>query len=372
MRAHAEKALTRMLGQVDEQRNPKTRATVNQLLDRYLEVLDVDDSTRRTYDGYIKRTIRPAIGTLPVGRVDGEILDTLYAQLRRCRQRCSGRGRLIDHRTTSPHDCDERCRPHACRPMAVSTVRQIHGILSGAFDRAVRWRWISVTPVAAAEPPPLPRPNPDPPTPEEAARILDEAWKDPDWATFLWTAMTSGARRGELCALRRSHLDKATGILWVPTSVSGSRRTMREKDTKTHQRRRVALDRETVALLTEHIQRQDRAAKQLRFKIARDAYLFSLDPDCSRPLVPDTVTQRYERMVARLGIRTTLHKLRHYNATELLAAGVDLRTVAGRLGHGSGGATTLRVYAAWVEEANQKAAEALGSRMPRRGSSQVT
>ena len=46
------------------------------------------------------------------------------------------------------------------------------------------------------------------------------------------------------------------------------------------------------------------------------------------------------RMVAlqarRLGIKSSLHKLRHYNATELLAARVDLRTVAGRLGHGGG------------------------------------
>jgi integrase len=55
--------------------------------------------------------------------------------------------------------------------------------------------------------------------------------------------------------------------------------------------------------------------------------------------------------VKRLDIDTTLHKLRHYNATELIAADVDLRTIAGRLGHGGGGTTTLRVYAAWVAEA---------------------
>jgi hypothetical protein len=57
--------------------------------------------------------------------------------------------------------------------------------------------------------------------------------------------------------------------------------------------------------------------------------------------------------------------LRHYSATELVAAGVDLRTVAGRLGHGSGGATTLKVYAAWVNEADQRAAATMARIMPR-------
>ena len=41
---------------------------------------------------------------------------------------------------------------------------------------------------------------------------------------------------------------------------------------------------------------------------------------------------RTSAMVARLGIHTTLHKLRHYSATELISLGVDVRTVAGRLG----------------------------------------
>jgi site-specific recombinase XerD len=78
------------------------------------------------------------------------------------------------------------------------------------------------------------------------------------------------------------------------------------------------------------------------------------------------VTQRYKDMAERLNIKTHLHALRHYSATELLTAGVDLRTVAGRLGHGGGGATTLRVYAAWVAASDRKAAEILGSRMPKR------
>ena len=44
----------------------------------------------------------------------------------------------------------------------------------------------------------------------------------------------------------------------------------------------------------------------------------------------------------------------------------DLATVSGRLGHGGGGATTLRVYAAWVAASDQRAAEILAATMPPR------
>ena len=87
-------------------------------------------------------------------------------------------------------------------------------------------------------------------------------------------------------------------------------------------------------------------------------------PDGSEWVKPDTVGQRYTRMCARLGWDMHLHQLRHYSATELIAAGVDVRTVAGRLGHGGGGTTTLKVYSAWRSEADQRAASSLGMRMP--------
>jgi hypothetical protein len=59
-----------------------------------------------------------------------------------------------------------------------------------------------------------------------------------------------------------------------------------------------------------------------------------------------------------------IHQLRHYSATELITAGVDIRTVAGRLGHGGGGSTTLRAYTAWVAESDQRAMKAAAVRMP--------
>src|SRR3954462_5164408 len=197
--AEAEKVRTRLLNQLDERRNPRTRATVTQLMDRYLEILDVGETSRSAYVGYIENHIKPVLGHLPVARVDAEVLDSFYSQLRRCRARCGGKRRLIDHRTPDEHECDERCRRHVCRPLAPATVLKIHWIISGAMERAVRWRWVTFNPTEAAQPPSQPKPNPRPPTPEQAALIVNEAWKDLQWGTFLWLAMAAGCRRGELC-----------------------------------------------------------------------------------------------------------------------------------------------------------------------------
>ena len=55
-----------------------------------------------------------------------------------------------------------------------------------------------------------------------------------------------------------------------------------------------------------------------------------------------------------------LHDLRHYVATRLIAGGVSIRTVSGRLGHANA-ATTLGVYSHYVEATDQDAANLLGA-----------
>jgi integrase len=360
----AEKVRTRLLAQVDERRNPRTRATVNQLLDRWLTVLDVEVSTRQGYLRKIDKHIRPLLGEVPVGKIDPETLESFYAVLRRCRDHCRGRKYTV-HRKAGPHDCTPVCRPHRCQGLADATIRQIHWIISGALDTAVRWKWISVNYADQARKPAVPRPNPTPPSAAEAARLIGEAWKDPDWGAFVWVAMTTGARRGELCAVHWSDLDLEEGVLVLRRALFvDSDGNLKEKDTKTHQHRRIALDPDTVKVLLALLARCQDRADAIAIKWSPDGYVFSPDPDGARPMVPDTATQRFARMAERLGIGSTLHSLRHYSATELISAGVDVRTVAGRLGHGGGGTTTLRVYAAWVSEADQRAATQLSARMP--------
>jgi site-specific recombinase XerD/DNA-binding transcriptional regulator YhcF (GntR family) len=359
----AEKARARLLNQVDEQRNPRTKATVNQLMDRYLEVLDVDVTTRKSYEGYIRNHIRPLLGKLPIGKLTGETLDSFYTVLRRCRSHCDGRP-LIEHRSRDPHGCTEKCKPHTCRPLATSSIRQVHFCLSGALKRAMRWHWIRVNPLGQAESPRAVKHDPHPPTSEQAAAILNAAFSDLPWGVLLWLAMTTGARRGELCALRWDFLNLDNAVLVIRTSIAQDGAKTWEKDTKTHQQRRIALDADTVGLLRAYRQQCEADAAAVGGTIATDGRVFSPSVDHTTWRKPSSVSQRYQRMCARLGWDMHIHQLRHYSATELISAGVDPRTVAGRLGHGGGGSTTLRVYSAWVSEADQKAAGAFGLRMP--------
>ena len=359
----AERARARLLNQVDEGRNPRTKATVNQLMDRYLDLLEVDVTTRKSYEGYIRNHVRPLLGKLPLSKLGGETLDSFYAILRTCREHCDGRP-FVEHRTDGPHDCNDKCRPHACRPLAASSIRQIHFCLSGALKRAVRWRWINVNPLSQAESPRATKHNPEPPTSVQAASILTAAFADLPWGVLLWLAMTTGARRGELCALRWDLLDLDNALLVIRTSIAQDGAKTWEKPTKTHQQRRIALGDDTVGLLRAYRQHCEADSHAVGTAIATTGRMFSPALDHATWMKPNTVSQRYRRMCARLGWNMHLHQLRHYSATELISAGVDPRTVAGRLGHGGGGSTTLRVYSAWVSEADQRAAGASNLRMP--------
>jgi len=362
----AEKARTKLLNQVDEQRNSRTGATVNQLLDRYFELIRVEETTKEAYESLARVHIRPLIGTFPVGRLDGEILDSFYKQLRKCRANCRGR-KYIEHRTDRDHECDDRCGPHKCKGLSNGSMRKIHAVLSGAGKRAVRWHWLGVNPFDKADPLPVPRPEPKPPTADQAAAIVTEAFKDVDWGMLVWLAMVTGARRGELCALTWEcfTLKPGAGVVTIRSSIAQRGGRTWEKDTKTHQQRRITIDDATVGLLTAY-QRRCAERAELGAEMPGKARIFSGSPDGSAWLKPDSVSQRYARMCARKPLEWDMHihQLRHYSATELISAGVDVTTVGGRLGHGGGGSTTLRFYSAWKSESDQRAAGTLSARLP--------
>jgi integrase len=367
-RREAERALTRLQAEADAWRASRTKTSFGALLDRWLARHEVAVTTRVTYESLIRTHIRPALGAVPLTKLHrgaAEILESFYGDLRRCSRRCDRRP-FVEHRASGLHDCAELgCAPHRCRPLAASSVRQIHAIISGALSAAVRWGWLPFNPADMARLPARLKPQPHPPGARDAARIIEAAWeRDAEFGLYVWLAMVTGARRGELLALRWHHLDLNAAILTVRRNYVRANGEGHDKDTKSHQMRRLSIDAATVELIKRHRAGCEQMLAVLGFEIEDDQYVFSAEPDHTRPRDPSSMTRRYGRMVKELGIDTHLHELRHYSATELLTAGVDLRTVAGRLGHGDG-TTTLRHYAAWVTTADQKAASVVSANLPR-------
>jgi len=292
--------------------------------------MDLSPTTMRTYRAQIDQTIRPSLGKLVLSRLTPKHLDDLYGAMK-----VGGK---------SP-----------------KTIRNHHAIISSALHQAVRWEWVRDNVAEKAKPPRVSQRRVTAPSVEAVRSVIEAAEdRDPRLAPLLMLAALTGMRRGELCALRWTDVDLERGELEVSRSVVVVPGGLAEKTTKTGRSRRVALDEVGVSLLVRHRVKVDVWARQAEVVVTDSAYVFSPLVDGSTPFRPDNVTGFFMRVRDSLDLREVrLHDLRHFTATQLIGAGVDVRTVAGRLGH-SDPSLTLRVYSHAIEERDRAAADIMG------------
>jgi integrase len=329
----AQRALAALVTEVSTGRISSSTMSLADLLERWLDHVSeqLSPTTVREYRRLVKKLISPDLGKLTLRRISTQRLDTYYATLAR-------------ERGLSP-----------------ASVRHVHAVMRGALGQAVRWGWIPANPAAAASPPRLRRREISPPAIADARTLLVAADDhDPDFGALIRVLAATGARRGEVCGLRWSDLDRRAGTLSIRRSVASVAGGTVVKDTKTHSARRIALDPETLSVLDAHRQRLERRAALCRVALDQDGFVFTATLDGSQPLHPDTITGAFGRICRRAGLRSVrLHDLRHLHATQLLAAGVPVRTVSGRLGHADA-ATTLNVYSHFLEASDREAADVIG------------
>jgi integrase len=259
--------------------------------------------------------------------------------------------------------------------MTAATVLHHHRVLRAALSQAERWGWIARNPAKFATVASSRTPELQVPTPEQAQALVLKATStaSPDLAPILLFAMLTGCRRGEICGLQWGDIDWETQRMTVRRSIWQVRRSWGVKGTKTHQVRRIALDENAVALLMARRTTAEADATAVGAVLVDEGFVWSPAADGSRPRTPDSLTRAFARLCDSLEAEGRLaghterydfrfHDLRHFSATELIGAGVDIRTVAGRLGHADP-AITLRIYAHALEERDRAAAELLGRRL---------
>jgi integrase len=348
----AQDALTDLILEVRKGRHGGAELTVGEVIDRWLEHAKptLSPKTYEDYQGIIRRHITPS---------------TLHdAALRKL-----GAADLDRY--------DAGLREHG---VGAATRRKIHNLVRRALTQAVRWEWIDTNPAMNAERPQVTKVERQPPDPAQLAKLIAAATagEDHDFATLLRVAAVTGARRGELCALRWSDLQIADdladfelarfkaagrtpppGVMTINRSVVAVTGQLVEKSTKTEDVRRLALDEGTVAALAAHRVRTGERLLACGVGLEPSSYIFPAELDGRAPSRPDVISHRFVRLCRAAGVTgIRFHDIRHYVATRMFELGVDVRTTMGRLGHSQ--MATTQGYAHLVAEADQVAADKLG------------
>ena len=273
--------------------------------------------TQESYAEIVRLYITPAIGRIPLAKLQPEHVQSMLARLRGTR-----RQQLSD-----------------------TTTRYVYAVLRIALGRAMKMGRVTRNVCTLLDPPAKARREPRPLSRGQLVAFMDGVRGDRLGALYL-TAAGTGLRQGELLGLRWQDVDLERGELAVRHTLQRGTRSLSEPKTE-RARRTLRLPRQVAAALAEHRSRQSIVPLTgLVFTTERGTALDSRN-----------VTRYLQGHLARLGLpRQRFHDLRHAFATLMVESGEDLGVVSRILGHADF-ATTADVYAHLTPAMLDRAAE---------------
>jgi integrase len=268
-----------------------------------------------------------------------------------------------------PIDLDDMYDQWRDAGMAEASVRRYHNIVRSALEQAVRWDMLTSNPAARLEPPRPGKRRRKAPADDVLRALLDAA--DADYACYLRLAAVTGARRGQLVALRWPDLDLISdGTVRFTRAHARVRGGVAEKTTKADVDYGIALDPQTVTELRAHRVRCVERALSAGVSLRTDAFVFAQPeaPNGSKAWTPSAASSKFKRLRGKVARRTPsaahvqARDLRHWLATSMFADNYDPVTVAGR-GGWSSPSVPMSVYAHFSPPRDQAAAASLASRL---------
>lgn len=167
--------------------------------------------------------------------------------------------------------------------------------------------------------------------------------------------LATGARRGEVLALKRSAVNVEEGYVNILESIGPSMKVTKPKNRKT---RRVYIDAATVKSLSRWLDFQVSELSKIKKKVDDNTPVFT--DAKGNYLNPNNFSRWWRDFTERNDFEgLCFHELRHTQATQLLANGADVKTVQARLGHAKA-SITLDMYTHAVPENDRAAAELVG------------
>jgi integrase len=290
---------------------PPSERTVKEFIHTWLFTIhrqQLKPTSFHSYEKIVRNHIIPGLGAIKLSDLKPSDIQRFYGEV--LAKTCEN-GRSLSPRTAQ--------YAGAILKKALKYAVEVEGVLS--FNPASRV--------------PLPKSIPTVPTPWTFGELREflESSKSHRLSFFFRLSAYTGARRGELLALKWSDFDGKAITISKSRAIAG-RGVVEQNTTKGGKggQRRVALDPETIQLFSEHRKRQIQERLLMGSSWTETGYVFVQEN--GQPLDIGTPTHLFKKLADRAGLRSIrLHDLRHLHATELLRLGEPLHVVSDRLGH---------------------------------------
>jgi integrase len=294
-----------------------SKTTLTQFLDRWLDDVKsrVSPRTHERYGEIVRKNIIPALGAVFLNKLRPAQISAAYSNALTSGRR-DGKGGL-----------------------APTTVVYMHRLIKQALGQAVRWELLARNVADAVDPPKIERGSLTTYDMTQTVKLL-VGLRGSRLRLPVLLAVMCGLRRGEIVALRWSHIDLAAGKMTVLESAEQTAAGIRYKPPKSGRGRTVALSAMVITELRQH--RLVQAEELLRLGVRQSDQTFLYTRQDGEPVQPRSLSQMWSEITTTLP-RIRFHDLRHAHATHMLAAGVHPKVASERLGHSRVG-ITLDLY----------------------------
>ena len=281
-------------------------------------------NTQMSYERRIYQHIIPALGNIQMDKLTTNDIQQFYSELKKD-------GRLLRAEIYGAGLSDQ-------------TIRGIHTTLHAALDKAVTEKLILRNPADGCRLPSAKAREMQVLMPEEIQRLLIQA-KEDSYYELLLLELSTGLRRGEICALQWNDLNLRTGELRIERQVHRAKGELVVSPPKTKaSNRSVILPAPVVGVLKTYKE------------TTTSRWMFPSPVSEDSPRDPAAVRKRLQIVLERAGCKKVrFHDLRHVFCTTCLEHGMDIKTLSTIIGHVSS-STTLNVYAHVTDEMRRTAA----------------
>ena len=292
-------------------------------LNTYL--LNLEQTTKDDYEDKVRLCIKPTLGHIPLKAINNTNIQVWVNNLLK-------------------------------KGLSPKTIRNVYNNINAALEKAAVLRMIPFNPCKGTVLPKLKKYHANIYSPSNIQQALSVADNTTDYLIILLGAAL-GLRRGEMAALQWKDINFEKGTVSITQNRVYVKNGVVQKAPKSQAgNRTIKAGHDVITVLNDVKKIYDNAVattpcfKNLGYVLCKEN---------GEPFHPDSITQRWERFIAKHHLPSIrLHDLRHSNATALIAAGVSPKIVQHRLGH-SNVNITLNTYTHVLPSMDDDAAEKL-------------